>query len=442
MRPRTRHYSALLVATVVGLGLGSATLSPAHAAAPTWTAAGSLPDIGTAHIWSLAISPLKPEIALAGTDAGVYRSSDGGSSWKATSVHGMRAWAVGFDARDATIAYVGLGGQGIRRSLDSGATWNDASTGLTDRNVRCFAFGLGALAVGTPSGVFFSQDGTSWHSGGLTNSSISSLAVSANAPDFTVIAGVDSGDVKKGFLFRNTGGSAKWDVIKDNGLPPSTVVAALAAGPISESVTTRPLLVNTNSANASTYRSGDGGTTWTTSSGIPDQIVLTTSVFSPLDPNLVYASADAGGSSGGELLRSTDGGTSFAVASQGLPDQYHGAEAIAVAATTPPSLLAAVTTKTGQGLFRLVDSTAPAPPQIVAEVPGAPIPASLPTPVPTPTAKPAPAKSTTTNTNAGGFFSLPFFHFPLILLELALVILIVMTVARWRERYLNIEGPP
>jgi len=361
--PARRLLALVLLAASVAAWLAFSG-STAQAAAPSWSQQGVLPGLAGGRIWQVAFSPGDPKRAYAATDHGVYTSIDGGQNWSQTGLDRGRVWTVGFDPRTPTTMLAGLQSAGIRISTDSGATWSDASNGLSNRNVRCFGFSLGGVAAGTDAGVALSTDGRSWHAGGLEAYSISALGIAANAPTPVFLAGVDRGNVAAGYLWRSTG-DGRWDVLS-NGLPAAAIVNAIAVGPTSATVTTRPVVASTNKG---TVRSGDGGTTWTASTGVPDGVFPTTATFSPLDPNVVYAGADAGGSSGGALLRSTDGGASFVAADAGLPTPGgQGAparrevESLAIATTNPPSLLAAINPFDGGGLvYRETDTGLPSP---------------------------------------------------------------------------------
>ena len=254
------------------------------------------------------------------------------------------------------------------------------------------------------------------------------------------MAGVDGGDTTKGFLFRNTGGGVTWEVLKD-GLPDTGVVSSVAAGPLPQNAQKRPLLVTLDTG---TYHSVDGGTTWSLSQGIPSQpsvVRLTTAAYSPLDPNLVYAGSDAGGSSsGGALLRSTDGGATFTAFEDGLPKQRNTA-ALAVGPAVPPLVLAALDPNgSAATIQRTQDTTAPAPAPQAGEATGQPIPSVLPTPSPTP--RPRPTPSPGGSGSAKGSLPGPL-QWPLPLAaELLVVVALAYAAVRWRQRYLDVEGPP
>ena len=441
IRRRARPLSALLAASLVcsAVALGVATALPARAA---FAGTSKLPELGSGRIWAVAASPTDGNTQLAATDNGVYRSADGGATWAQTSLTGIRVWTVGFDARDPHPAFAGLDTKGVQRSDDGGKTWADASEGLTNLDARTFAFGLEGIAVGTRSGVDVSADGKKWHTAGLGGYSVSALAVAANQPSLTLVAGVDAAPAgASGFLFRNAGGGVQWQTLQ-SGLPATAVVSSVTAGALPSSGQPRPLLATTNKG---TFHSGDGGNTWTSSNGLPDQVNLTTSAYSPTDPNLVYAGADAGGSTGGILMRSTDSGATFATVADALPSGQTNVTALAVVAGTPPTVLAAVNPPTPpSSIYHGPDSAAPAPGGSAQESAGAALPSGAPTPTPTAKAKVGP-KSPAVQPPSTGFRHflevVVRFPFPLIL-EIAAIGLIVYLVRRWRRGYLDVEGPP
>lgn len=438
MHQRTRRLATalLLGATAASLLLGWGGGTSAGA---DWAPSGNLPGLGSGRIWSLAASPTTAGFVVAGTDAGVYTSTDGGVTWSATSLKGVRVWAVGFDARNAKRLFAGTDGAGVELSTDSGATWTTESSGLPDLTVRAFAFGLDGIAAGTNRGVALSPDGATWHDGGLDQYSIAALAVAANSPSLVLVAATDRGDLSNGYLFRYSGSGTAWQSLQ-SGLPASAIATSVAAGPLSTSVTKRPLVVTTSKG---MFRSGDGGSTWTAATGVAENLTVTSATFSPLDPNLVYAGADAGSASGGDLLRSTDGGSTFSASDAGLPAKTREVESIAVAPTTPPQLIAAVDPASGGQAYTEADKTAPAPPALVPEAPGATVPATLATPTPLASATAAPVAAAKPAGNGGlGRVAGNVFHWPVpLVFEVLLVLAVAYVLVRWRQRY-YVEGPP
>lgn len=449
-RPRRRRLAGLVVAafaaTIPAVVIADTPSPSPTPAGPTWTRSAALPGL-SGRIWKVAFSPATAGLVLAATDNGVYTSSDSGHSWAQSGLAGQTVWTVGFDNSDAHAAYAGTRTQGIERSTDSGKTWSAASTGLPNHDVRSLAFGLQAIAAGTDAGVAVSSDGSNWHDIGLDDYAISGLAVAANSPQLVLVAGVDNGDVSKGWLYMNNGGgTGSWQVLT-SGIPASATVSSLSAGPISPSVTKRPLFltvaVTTTTTSNGAFHSGDGGNTWSPANGLPESVVLTTGTFSPLDPGLLYAGADGGGSSSGTaMVRSTDGGSNFSNADAGLPAAGKQVESIAVAQTTPPQLAIAVDPPSGPGIvYTETDVSAPAPPQLVAESPGAAVPSAQATSQSTPTAKGGGTPPPTPSASGTGFVG-KVFHWPVpLVFEIVVVLALVYGWLRWRQRQ-DVEGPP
>jgi hypothetical protein len=425
----------LLVAAVLGW---SALATPGAAATVGFTQAGALPGLGSGRIWSVAIEPSVPSTIIAGTDAGIYLSHDSGATWLQT-LPGTRVWTVGFDIRHAGNAFAGTDGKGVYASV-AGTTWTGASTGLVNLDVRALAFGLDGIAAGTNAGVALSPNGTVWHDGGLDAYSIATVAVAANYPQFTVVAGADSGNLAQGSLFRKSGASA-WEVLQ-SGLPSGAVASSITAGQIDQAVPKRPLIVATSQG---VFRSGDGGTTWTAGSGVATGTTVTVATFGPLDPTLAYAGVDAGGSTGGDFYQSTDGGLTFHKADTGLPSGSKNVDSISVATTTPPEVAVAINPPTGgSSVYMESDTSAPAPPRLIPESPGAAVPSAVPTSVPSATPKPVTSRPSAPAPPPSGIqrFAQAAFHWPTPLVyEVFFVLLALYVYIRWRQHY-YVDGPP
>jgi hypothetical protein len=450
-RLRPRRLAAPLVAGAAAALLLTGVLSgPAGAAG--WAPAGSLPGLGSGEIWQVAFAPQDPLLAAAATDNGVYVSADGGNTWTSSGLHGSRAWAVAFSDQpgQGVSIYAGLANAGMRVSLDSGVSWSNDSAGLPNLDVRDIAVTTGGLAAGTDDGVSLSSAGVTWYSGGLTGDSVSALAGVSGPSGPVFFAGVDYPNTGSAFLYRRSPNDGQWEPIR-SGLPSGDVVSSISMGPTTATITTNPVLVTTVKG---TYRSGNGGTSWTASTGIPQNTYLTDSTFSPLDPNLVYAGADAGGSSGGGLFRSTDAGQSFTAANQGLPTTHSSGEparreveSIAVSPGKPyATVIAALNSYEGNpSIYRELDTTAPSPPVLTTVSAGvATLPASgASTPTPSSQAAGAtPTPSPGAKTPLIGRVLGAAFHFPTpLVFELALVLLAAGLYIRWRRHY-YVDGPP
>ncbi|MGZ5259320.1 MAG: WD40/YVTN/BNR-like repeat-containing protein, partial [Burkholderiales bacterium] len=97
------------------------------------------PDRGSV-VWSLAFHPKQPRVMYAGVaPVALYRSEDGGDSWKKLPARSPEHCAMGFPTRTTRIAvdpgrpddvYAALEVSGVIRSTDGGESWTDLSAPL------------------------------------------------------------------------------------------------------------------------------------------------------------------------------------------------------------------------------------------------------------------------------------------------------------------------
>jgi len=117
-------------------------------------------------------------VLFAGGAFGVYRSSDGGRTWKATRYKGGTV----FDLQWLGPFLYAAGDSGVQRSDDVGETWVPLSEGLGRQSVRRLMFPLAPAAgleafVGTDGGVFRTVDGgQKWQRAGLDGKDVRVLA--------------------------------------------------------------------------------------------------------------------------------------------------------------------------------------------------------------------------------------------------------------------------
>lgn len=99
---------------------------------------------------------------LAGTfDGGVFRSVDGGLTWRSISRALPNDSIRGIVLHDHGL--VVATGHGIFKTVDKGKQWRPLNKGLTDLSIQVLiGSGERELYAGTSSGVFRSDDGLSW----------------------------------------------------------------------------------------------------------------------------------------------------------------------------------------------------------------------------------------------------------------------------------------
>ena len=238
------------------------------------------------------------DTVLAATFAGIYTSTDGGSTWALTGKN-LPDWFV------QTVALAPSGEQAIGlaashlgwlyRSRDGGATWElDAywsNMGIITRLVASPHFASDGIifACTEQDGIYKSTDrGSSWKSAnfGLLNLSVSTLCFS---PDFeqdeVLFAGTDGGG-----LFRSRNAGRAWRE-SGTGLPDSAVQCLGISPRFGEDGT-----VFAGTEEAGIYVSTDGGRNWA-----PMSEALAESCI-----NALYVADDW--DNGGRILAAADGG--------------------------------------------------------------------------------------------------------------------------------------
>jgi hypothetical protein len=382
-------------------------------------------------VWQVAADPVQPSSLIAATSRGVFTSADGGLQWQSSSITRW-SWTVTFSP-DGTAAYVGTDGHGVYRTTDNGAIFTVDNDGLSNLDVRAITASPNAVVLGTNSGVYVSGTGEGWDRAGLQHTSISSVAVISDSP-LSVLAGSDS-TIAKTNLFENlaAASSKEWESVS-SGDPGGAPVFAVAAGPLAAGASSPPILVGTlkglllSTNNARTWQQVNlsQGVLWS----------VNTIAFDPHNPQVVYVGGDNGGSTGGGLQRSVDGGTSWGVWQGGLP--AIGVTGLWVEPTSPVTVLAALWNGATRepATAKLVDTSAPGAVKL-QQLGSSPIPVS-----PPPTAPITPKPSHHRSHPLRLKFSLPAWAPPIIAAAVVVLLVgLVMAVRRRRTR-LDAEAPP
>lgn len=237
-------------------------------------------------VYSLATG--STSFVFAGSDNGVFRSSDYGRTWQKKGLNGFSV--LGFIAIEPDSIYAAIYGGGVHLSYDNGNTWTSINDSLSNLNSTCIRIdNKKNLFVGTRGGgVFFRQFGAAtWVSRnvGLPNHNIRCLAINSGG---TAIVGIDSSK-----LFRSTDSGLTWS-------PSSTGLT---------NIWTNSLISNEDgdffvATEAGVYRSTDDGLSWIgTNNGLTN--IFVSGVYASPDQRIFAAT------SGGGAFRSTDNGNSW-----------------------------------------------------------------------------------------------------------------------------------
>jgi photosystem II stability/assembly factor-like uncharacterized protein len=283
----------------------------------SWSPAGSgLPESRIV----LAIDPQNPSTVYAGTGQGVFKTIDGGANWSPVN-SGLPPFlvepytpvnSVVIDPLDPAAVYVAFGnllGGKVFKSVNAGASWSDASSGLPE---GAFVSSLqidpqipAVLYAGTTTGVFKSADGgTTWRqaNSGLVATWISDVAIDPRNSS-TLYAATSRG------LVKTIDGGANWS--------PSNSGLAGAGAPLAIDPQNKNTVFAAGCIAVFTcglVKSADGGTTWSASWIAQDFISnwITALAIDPQNSNLVYMTTQGFDECGMETLyESVDGGVSW-----------------------------------------------------------------------------------------------------------------------------------
>jgi photosystem II stability/assembly factor-like uncharacterized protein len=166
--PSRQGFSAFAINSrnpqIVYAGSGSGVFKSTDGGASWRDASAGLTE---SYVFDLAIDQHRPATLYAATDGGVYKSQDGGGSWRKTSmppgVEGRdAAVSLALHPRNSQVIYAGTD-DSVYKSGDAGATWRKVKTAR-----RVFAIVLdpkrpATVYAGSGAGVFKSTDaGRSW----------------------------------------------------------------------------------------------------------------------------------------------------------------------------------------------------------------------------------------------------------------------------------------
>ena len=122
------------------------------------------------NVTAILVDPYEPDTVYAASLAGLYKSTDGATSWKriGESLADQMIIAMVLDRTRRGVIYI-TGRDGVHRSEDAGATWKLINSGLATTNIRTIAQSATdpkLFYAGTNgSGLYRSKDaGETWES--------------------------------------------------------------------------------------------------------------------------------------------------------------------------------------------------------------------------------------------------------------------------------------
>jgi len=230
---------------------------------------------GDADIWSVCIHPKNPRIVYAGASPpGVYRSDDGGDSWRKTADPGLpdrvimgfacRVMRLDVDPNSPDDIYATLEANGTMRSRNGGASWEDCTADL----IRFCEEPKYRSRIGSQTEIEGMLDGHA-------------LAVSAAAPGTVFLA-------NRMGLFRSDNRGETWKDMEIGRFSPLTYGRDIRVSPHDPKVMYACLSPAARSTDGSIYRSGDVGQTWKRfDHGVKAEATMMAVTVHPRDPNQV-----------------------------------------------------------------------------------------------------------------------------------------------------------
>jgi photosystem II stability/assembly factor-like uncharacterized protein len=184
-----------------------------------WTSLG--PPGG--NILAITLDPKNGSVAYAGTSDGIFKTSDGGDTWRSinTGLPHRYVTSIAVDPANGSRVFAGTS-LGVARSTDAGETWTPSAAGMNVRHARWWGVRVDSLAIdcrhpqtiyagvgwpgNTGGGIFKTTDsGGSWRLlPGIPDAPAARVVIDARRTSTVYAALVGCG------IYKSTDGGAAW----------------------------------------------------------------------------------------------------------------------------------------------------------------------------------------------------------------------------------------
>ena len=274
-------------------------------AGSTWSNNNSAPTDGLS---CLAVAPSNPNVIYAGSFKGVYRSTDGGTTWTKTSTVNLpdnpSINALAVDPTNPSVVYAGS--EGLFKTTDGGNNWNLNLPGSIFRAIVFDPATPSTIYAGSSAGLFRSTDnGNTWTGintlGFPTDRDILSMAIDPAAPSTIYVGTRGHG------LFKTSNGGSSWTAINNGITSGFGTNSGIVDDVVIDPANSATLYVNVvGTINKST----NGGNSWAPVNNINVGIGINAMVATP---STLYV-----GTVGRGVIKTTDGGISWTGVNDGL----------------------------------------------------------------------------------------------------------------------------
>jgi photosystem II stability/assembly factor-like uncharacterized protein len=281
-------------------------------------------------VLSLAMDKTNTQVLLSGTDgSGMYRTTDAGSNWFPV-LASQKTRYINFDDLDGAIAYSGNEGTGVFKSTDNGVSWFSSNAGMSLVNAVAAAVDpsdsnhIYAIWQALNSGGVFSttDGGMSWTPAPNLPSQ-RQTAIAVDPVDGNIVYVCNSGPWNLGMddgVYKSTDGGDTW--VNNWAFPDTAELHSVSVAPSDPNIIFAGGNKWLQPFGTRIWKSTDAGSTWALlyNNDATQFVAVGTIAINPLNPQVVYAGAQANGSTVIGVLKTADGGSTWAESNTGLAD--------------------------------------------------------------------------------------------------------------------------